>query len=53
MMMVRNNVSEMEVAVEKAESDMGTISSLKKALNSFSFPFLSNVSYYVVTDFCD
>lgn len=41
--MVRNNVSEMEVAVEKAESDMGTINSIKKALNSISFPFLTTV----------
>lgn len=44
MAMVKNNVNFWEDAVEKADSDMGAVGSLKKALSSFSVPFLSNVS---------
>lgn len=42
--MVKNNVNFWEDAVEKADSDMGAVGSLKKALSSFSVPFLSNKS---------
>lgn len=42
--MVKSKVNFWEDAVEKADSDMGAVGSLKKALSSFSVPFLSNVS---------
>jgi len=37
---MKRNVGELEVAVEKAESDMGTFGSIKKALSGVSLPSL-------------
>ena len=42
---MRHQVSEMEIAVEKGESDVGSFSSIKKVFNSLSLPgFMSAVS---------
>lgn len=40
MNVIKRNVAELETAVEKAESDLGTFSSIKKALNAVPLPSL-------------
>lgn len=40
MLTVKKNVAELECLVDKAESDMGRLSSLKKVINSISLPSL-------------
>jgi len=40
MLVVKKNVAEMEHLVEQAESDLGSVSTVKKVLNSVMLPSL-------------
>lgn len=40
MLVVKKNVTEMERLVEQAESDLGSVSTVKKVLNSVTLPSL-------------